>query len=379
MQKMLTSFVQLSKNKYIEKETGYLICENAVLGSTGYQEYFAYELGIDSLPPNTKVKVYRPEEEVFKPESLRTLENKAICLLHPEEMVNASNDSILRKGNVYNVRRDGNVIKGTLQITDKDTIEKAKHIKCLSLGYDLDLDRPDNENDGTVFIARNIRYNHIALVPRGRSKVAMITDSAIEDNKNKIGGVKYMSLFSKNVRIDDAEKEELDTKEVEKETKKVEVDDECGKAMDNESEAKKEKVEERDEKEGAEEDTVTKEIEKRIAKGDYTKKDLEKLLAKLDKGESKKVDEDYKEREKDKKANDSVSLSLDEYKQLLMGQKGMAYGDDTSAFRKVETKETTQALDAEAERRKYYKNILNPHKNPNWRSECGMLEDLIDM
>lgn len=385
MEKMLTDFVQLSKNKYIEQDTGYLICENAILGSTGYQEYYAWELGADNLPPNTRIKVYRPEEEVFKPESLRTLENKAICLLHPDQDVCAENDSQLRKGVVYNVRREGNVIKGTLQITDKDTIDKIKYTKCLSLGYKMDLEPSDRvEDDGTVFTARNIRYNHIAIVPRGRSKVAMITDNAIED-KNNMGGITYMSLFSRkdDVVTTDAEKEEVEEKETK--TEKKEVSDDCGKVMDEESEAKKEKVEKRDEKEGAEEDTVTKEIEKRVAKGDYTQKDLEKLLEKLKKGDRKEIKEDYKEREeyeKDKKTKDSglVSISTDEYKSLLMGQKGLVYGNDTAAFQKVEAPETkVNARDAETERRLYYKNTLNPHKNANWRSECGMISDLLDI
>lgn len=383
MQATLNHYVQLSTNRYIEKETGYLICENAVLGSTGYQEYYAWELGIDTLPPNTKVKVYRPEEEVFKPESLRSLENKAICLLHPKENVTSANDSMLRKGSVFNIKRSGNVITGTLQITDKDTIEKTKYIKCLSLGYDLDLDEMDTaEGDGTSFIARNIRYNHIALVPKGRSKVAMITDSATGDNK-KTGG-KYMSLFRKDIRANDAETEEIKEKETEKETEKVEANDECGKAIDQESNAEKDKVEKRDEKEGAEEDTVTKEIEKRISKGDYTEKDLEKLLAKL---KSKKGKEeakaDYKEREeykkeKDTSAKDSVTLSTEEYKALLMAQKGLVYANETSAFVKPQETKAT-AFDAETERKNYYKKTLNPHKNPNWRNECGNISDFIEI
>lgn len=374
MQKMLTDFIQLSKNRYIEKDTGYLICENAVLGSTGYQEYFAYELGIDNLPPNTRVKVYRPPEEVFKPESLRTLENKALCLLHPNVDVNASNDSLLRKGLVFNVREENGVIKGTIEITDKDTIDKSKIYKCLSLGYDLDLEPYEgSENDGTIFVAKNIRYNHIALVPKGRSKVAMITDNAIGDN-NKVGG-KFMSLFSK-IRVTDS-----DTEKEEKVDEKVK--DECGKATD-ESEEKEEKVEKRDEKEGAEEDTVTKEIEKRVAKGDYTQKDLEKLLEKLkSKSGRKEAEEDYKEREKDEKksnAKDSVvTLSTEEYKSLLMASKNMVFANDTNAFKVEKQDTTTKALDSEKERKLYYKNTLNPHKNPNWKKECGSLSDFLDL
>lgn len=358
----LEHYVQLSANKYIEKDTGYLICENAVLGSTGYQEYYAWELGLDNVAPNTKIKVYRPAEEVFNQESMQSLENKAVCLLHPSESVNSSNDSELRKGSVYNVRQDGNVLKGTLQITDKDTIEKVKYIKCLSLGYDLTLE--PMSDDGTTYVAKNIRYNHIAIVPKGRSKVAMITDSAIED-KNEEGG-NDMSLFKKAKETD----EEVETKETEK------VDEVCDEKVCDESE---EKVEKRDEKDGAEEDTVTKEIEKRIAKGDYTEEDLKKLLAKLSSKKGKEeAKEDYKEREKyeeKKEAKDSVSISTEEYKALLMGQKGLVYGNDTSAFKRTEK---TEAKDSEAERKSYYRNTLNPHKNADFAKEFGKISELVE-
>lgn len=393
MKKMLTTLIQLSKNKYIEKETGYLICENAVLGSTGYQDYLAHELEINDVPPNTRIRVYRPAEEVFKPESLASLENKALVVLHPDEMVNSSNDSYLRKGNVYNVREEDGVIKGTIQVTDEDTINKTKHTKCLSLGYDLDLEPMEGEEN--AFIARNIRYNHLALVPKGRSKVAQINDAScdIENQKKE----KYMSLFAK--KINDAEKEnDKDEKKDEiVNDEEMKAKDECGKMANDEEESSKErKDEERDEREGAEEDTVTKEIEKRVAKGDYTQRDLEKLLEKLKSKKGKEeIKEDYKERkkeEKEAKGKDSAmtlfdidnikdekvkAVALDEYKANLMTKKGMMFGNDSEAFKKVENTETHQVKDAEAERRSYYRNVLNPHKNKDYKKEECTLLDVI--
>lgn len=390
MKKTLTTIIKLTKNKYIEKETGYMICENATLGSTGMQEYYAGELEIEDLPPNQRVKIYRPAEEVFKPESLASLENKAFTIYHPDVMLNSENDSQLRKGSVYNIHRSGDTIVGDIQITDKDAIEKSKKINKLSLGYSFDLEKMDGADYS--YIARNIRYNHLALVPKGRSKVAQINDAAI-DNEN-LGG-EYMSLFKRNVSAFDADEEKKEEKEEEKVAK-----DECGsKTMDEETSAEKEKVEKRDEKEGAEEDTVTKEIEKRVAKGDYTEKDLEKLLEKLKKGKKEEIKEDYKERkEEEKKAKDGGEMTLseidaisdvdvrkialEEYKVKRMADKGLIYGDDNNAFVKnVEKKEdkSTTAMDAEKERKLYYRNTLNPHKNKNYRDEFVRAYDVIDL
>ena len=173
--------------------------------------------------------------------------------------------------------------------------------------------------------------------------------------------------------------------------------DECGKkAHDEEESSKERKDEERDEREGAEEDTVTKEIEKRVAKGDYTQRDLEKLLEKLKSKKGKEeIKEDYKERkkeEKEAKGKDSAmtlfeidnikdekvkAVALDEYKANLMSQKGMMFGNDSEAFKKVENTETHQVKDAEAERRSYYRNVLNPHKNKDYKKEECTLLDVI--
>lgn len=417
MEKMLTTIVQLSKNKYIEEETGYLICENATLGSTGVQEYLAKDLGLDDLPPMKRVKVYRPAEEVFKPESLASLENKAFTVYHPSQMVNSKNDSDLRKGSVYNIRRDGDTIVGDIQITDQDTINKSKYIKCLSLGYNLDLDKMEGTDDS--YIARNIKYNHLALVPKGRSKVAHINDSETDDENIDEG--EFMSLFKRNVKVADADeddkKDEVKADETAKDTaektkaeekdaekdEKSEVKDDCG-AKDectakDEDKTKEEKVEKRDKEKGAEEDTVTKEIEKRVAKGDYTEKDLEKLLEKFKKGEKDKIDEDYKERkeeEKNKKVKDGgemtlteidaltdpsvKKLALEEYKAKLMADKNLIYGDDNVGFTQSQKQaQKAEAKDSELERKKYYRNTLNPHKNKDWEKEFILLSDVVDL
>lgn len=385
MQKSLTTIIQLSKNKYIEKETGYLICENATLGSTGMQEYFAGDLGIEELAPNIRVKVYRPEEEVFKPESLASLENKAFTVYHPEEMVNSSNDSKLRKGSVYNVRREGNTIVGDIQVTDQDTIDKLQHIKCLSLGYNLDLDKmEDTENS---YIARNIKYNHLALVPKGRSKVAQINDSDQEIMEDE-----YMSIFHRNVKVSDAEKEEEkkakdveekeDVKEELEEEKKVEATDEEEKAEDCNSkdveDCNSKDEEDEDDKKGEDEDTTEK-VEKKEEKVEEEKKEDNKEEEKVvEKKEEKKIKDggEMTLEEINNLQDDVRAVALAEYKAKMMADKGLVYGDENSAFQKPVEEPKTAALDAEAERKSYYRNILNPHKNKDWKKECVLATSL---
>ena len=417
MQKSLTTIVQLSKNKYIEKETGYLICENATLGSTGMQEYFAGDLGIEDVPGNVRVKVYRPEEEVFKPESLASLENKAFTVYHPDEMVNSVNDSKLRKGSVYNVRREGNTIVGDIQVTDQDTIDKLKHIRCLSLGYNLDLDKMEDAENS--YIARNIRYNHLALVPKGRSKVAQINDSDQEFMEDE-----YMSIFHRNIKVSDAEEEkkaedvektesvEKEEKEEVKETVKDKDSEEVKdgaeeKAADSEEEAKdcSSKDEElkdcgskdeelkdcnsKDEEEKAEDCSSKDEDDKEEAPKD-DKKDEDDDDKEAKDGD-KEVVEEFEEKKKEIKDGGDMTLeeinalnadvraiALEEYKAKMMANKNLVYGDENAGFTKPVEEPKPAALDAETERKLYYKNTLNPHKNKDWRKEC-VLATSIDL
>jgi hypothetical protein len=158
---------------YLDND-GMLICENAILGKAGVQKYHASELGLTS---NGIILVERPEEEVFRDESLSSLRGKTVTLNHPDEDVSAENHSYLAKGFVLDVRRDGNLIRGDIKITDKDTIDLIlnKDMVELSLGYETKLEYKDSKN----LVQREIVYNHLALVERGRAEVARIVDGQV--------------------------------------------------------------------------------------------------------------------------------------------------------------------------------------------------------
>lgn len=158
---------------YLDND-GMLICENAILGKAGVQKYHASELGLDS---NSIILVERPEEEVFRDESLSSLRGKTLTLNHPDEDVSAENHSYLAKGFVLDVRRDGNLIRGDIKITDRDTIDLIlnKDMVELSLGYETKLEYKGSDS----LVQRDIIYNHLALVERGRAEVARIVDGQV--------------------------------------------------------------------------------------------------------------------------------------------------------------------------------------------------------
>lgn len=140
----------------------------------GIQQYLATELGLKDRNPNEIINVYRPAEEVFKPESLASYDCKDVTDDHPPEMVSAENHKELTVGVVSgSAIQDGDFVQAVLVIKDSDAIKKAEKGKVqLSAGYTAEyVYEPGITTDGEhyEFIQRDIRINHVALVDRARA------------------------------------------------------------------------------------------------------------------------------------------------------------------------------------------------------------------
>lgn len=234
--------VELSENQTIDQD-GYLICENCILGRSGYQDYVGTELG---LRTNDIISVSRREEDIFNADSLSTLEGRPFTYLHPSEDVNIDNYNELAKGNVFNVHREENNIVGNIRVTDKNVKQKIlnKEIHDLSLGYSYTLVYDEEKQE---YFMTDLIYNHVALVPKGRAGNARIKDNAIEmEEKNKMNEKDLKELIEKIVgEILADKKEEKEEKEVEvekkEETEKEEVKEEDACSKDEKTEVEKEK------------------------------------------------------------------------------------------------------------------------------------------
>ena len=115
----------------------------------------------------------RLPEEVFKDSSLATLKLKPMTNDHPKVKVNAQNAKQFGIGSVgEKIFNDPYRVYANLIITDAATIDQVKNGKvALSCGYDTDLDYTPGVWMGQKYdaIQRNIRYNHLALVARGKA------------------------------------------------------------------------------------------------------------------------------------------------------------------------------------------------------------------
>ena len=166
---------RLSENISRREPEGYLLCLNVPVARTGTQDYLPEELGLTpgsssfSFDPGGMVSVYRPEEEVFAPETLASFEGMPVTNDHPSDSVDIENIRRLQMGHAHNIRRgtgeESDLLLADLIITDERLIDAILNGKReISCGYTYEL----AEENGR-YIQRKIRGNHIAVVDAGRA------------------------------------------------------------------------------------------------------------------------------------------------------------------------------------------------------------------
>lgn len=165
------------------REDGSLIVVGCPVARTGWQKYsvgdlpqqLAQSLGIDTSNPHASIELYRPEEEVFHPEFLASLNGVPICDNHPPdgEFVNKDNYAKYAKGHIQNVRKGPDQLEdgewpviADLIISGEPLVSKVlnKQARENSLGYDFSIRR-----DGDKIVQCSMIGNHNAVVPNGRA------------------------------------------------------------------------------------------------------------------------------------------------------------------------------------------------------------------
>lgn len=181
-------------------DQGYLRVPGRV-ARTGVQDYLASELGLTDRDPKDIVRVYRPAEEVFAPDSLSTYENADVTDDHPSQMVDSRSYKDVAVGYVTGPGRvDDTYVVADLLIKDQAAIDAIQSGKVeLSAGYENEYHRePGVTEDGQEyeFVQRNIRINHVALVDRARAgNQAKLFDREVKT-------MAHVTLDGKSVTVD---------------------------------------------------------------------------------------------------------------------------------------------------------------------------------
>jgi uncharacterized protein len=124
-------------------------------------------------PDGSEFRELRMPEEVFNPDSMSTLEMIPVTNDHPaESLVTPKNAKRLQVGMTGKVYNDQMYVKTDVVITDEKAISEVQNGKeQLSCGYTCELEHTAGVFNGERYdaIQRNIRYNHLAIVARGRA------------------------------------------------------------------------------------------------------------------------------------------------------------------------------------------------------------------
>ena len=143
----------------IKTDEGF-IKDSPIIGRTGILVYM-------NADGSTR-REYRPPEEAFKADSLASIRGKPITMGHHGLVTNETYSQSKPIGTVLSEgKQDGNNIRADVVIYDLNTDDRE-----LSCGYQTELEETSGvtpEGEHYDAIQRNIVYNHLAIVPRGRA------------------------------------------------------------------------------------------------------------------------------------------------------------------------------------------------------------------
>lgn len=158
---------------------GFLVVHDVPLARTGTQLYSDREVPVRG-DASGRVLIMRDEAEVFRPQTIASLQGKPITIDHPDEDVTPANWRDLAVGHVVNPRRGtgrlSHLLLGDLFVTCPRAIRAIRDgsLRGLSVGYESDY---EDHGDGRG-AQKNIVANHLALVEDGRcGPICRIGDS----------------------------------------------------------------------------------------------------------------------------------------------------------------------------------------------------------
>lgn len=173
----------------------------ARLTRTGVLEY--------RKPDGTIRRELRLPSEVFNSDSLGTLNGATVTNLENHRgLLSLANWKSATLGHTTEVHRDGKYVAAELHINDPATVADVenKRLHDISCGYSCKLDYEAGEWEGQTYdaIQRSIRYNHVAVLPKGKGRagpdVAMRFDARDADCVEAITG--EIPMTERLIRVD---------------------------------------------------------------------------------------------------------------------------------------------------------------------------------
>lgn len=159
----------------------------------------------------TIIRELRHPDDVFKPESMASLQMAPVTDNHPAEFVSPKN---IKKHSVgwvsETIRKGDNSLDGIVTVADENALANVSRGKVeLSCGYGATLIPETGIYDGEPYEFRqtDIVYNHVAIVERGRMgpRQRLRTDSAdaeiVDENEGDLPEMKTLKIGDKEFQV----------------------------------------------------------------------------------------------------------------------------------------------------------------------------------
>lgn len=166
---------------------GRMRVKDCILSTAEINPYFGREivdkdeLGLDD---NKVYELYRDPEELGHPEAVASFQGVPLMIKHVAQTAEEPRKEY-QAGSVYNVRFDGERLRGDLLVSDGRAIEliEGDELSDLSCGYRYKPVMRSGSAKGKTYDGRmtQIRGNHVALVDDGRASGAHVADSAFRN------------------------------------------------------------------------------------------------------------------------------------------------------------------------------------------------------
>lgn len=172
-------FLTTEKISPLKEKTpeGYLLCRDVPISRVGSFEYSAAEVGLPNI--GHAVQVWRPEEQIFNPETIASFEAKPVVIGHAR-FADPDNWREIAVGTTQNVRRGegdkSGFLLADLLLTDRKAIEAVESgdLKEVSCGYDADTQETPQGIEQIGIVG-----NHVALVVSARCSGCKIGDGSM--------------------------------------------------------------------------------------------------------------------------------------------------------------------------------------------------------
>jgi len=166
-------------------------------------------------PDGSPWREYRPPEEVFSQASLQSYGGRPLTIGHRLDAVTADKWSDVAVGDVRDdAHRAEKFVRATVQVSDAKTVERlGKDLIEVSCGYRCDLDpTPGISPDGEPYdaIQRNIRLNHVALLPANKGRAGRDVRLLLDSNGDVLTEVAKITHMADEINEVQAHKDRAD-------------------------------------------------------------------------------------------------------------------------------------------------------------------------